>query len=173
MFGKPKPTDIMITFASEQDLGEVADLHDASFSRGWSTSELMAMFQRKGMLFLIAREVGKKDRSICGFNIIRQTELEAEIISIGVSPALRGREIGLRLMREAISRLVGDRIPCLFLEVDESNQSAISLYRRLGFQTVGNRPAYYAGSAADDDQSSTPPPGKAPSNALVMRLDLG
>ena len=31
----------------------------------------------------------------------------------------------------------------LFLEVDETNQPAIALYRRFGFREVGKRPRYY------------------------------
>ena len=48
----------------------------------------------------------------------------------------------------------------MFLEVDEGNNAALGLYRKLGFRKVAERKGYYA---AGDGQKST---------ALVMRLDL-
>jgi [ribosomal protein S18]-alanine N-acetyltransferase len=51
------------------------------------------------------------------------------------------------------------RAECLFLEVDETNVAAVTLYRKLGFREVAKRPSYYEG-----------PSGRT--NALVMRLDM-
>ena len=167
MIFRRAPKDIIVLPCSESDLEEVSDLHSGSFSRGWSTSELMAMFEKENTWILVAREVGKP--SICGFNIVRQSDIEAEIISVAVSPAYRGNEIGLLLMREAINKLVGDRVPCLFLEVAEGNEPAVKLYKRLGFEVVGQRPGYFPHSASSNPEDVSRPA----STALVMRLDLG
>ncbi len=48
----------------------------------------------------------------------------------------------------------------LFLEVDDTNQAALGLYRKLGFAKVGERPAYYT----DKNGVRT--------TALVMKRDL-
>ena len=113
---------------------------------------------------LIARTVGDPDGPVLGFNIIRQAQDEAEILSIAVDPKGRGRGLGESLMREAILRLRADRVEKLILEVDGSNEPALKMYKRLGFQSVGNRPGYYVGESADG--------GEERSSALVMRLDL-
>jgi ribosomal-protein-alanine N-acetyltransferase len=62
-------------------------------------------------------------------------------------------------MAAVLGELHGQRAEALFLEVDERNVAAISLYRRLGFREVGRRPAYYRTS-------------QGPGGALVMRRDL-
>ena len=48
----------------------------------------------------------------------------------------------------------------MFLEVDDGNQAALGLYRKLGFEKAGERPAYYVNEN-----------GRR-SSALVMRRDL-
>jgi ribosomal-protein-alanine N-acetyltransferase len=63
-------------------------------------------------------------------------------------------------MDAVLRELHAQRAEKLFLEVDETNQPAIALYRRFGFREVGQRPRYY--------QSA----GGRKSGALVMRRDL-
>jgi ribosomal-protein-alanine N-acetyltransferase len=89
---------------------------------------------------------------------------EAEIITIAVDPSERGRGIADRLMREAIRRQQAERVRTIFLEVDETNQPAVNLYKKLGFRITDQRAGYYS--------SETLREGKPP-DALVMRLDLG
>jgi ribosomal-protein-alanine N-acetyltransferase len=73
---------------------------------------------------------------------------EVEVLNLAVDPAFRRQGIGTRLLLSIASRHV-------FLEVRESNEGALRLYRKLGFQEVGRREKYY------DDPEET---------AIVMRL---
>ncbi len=166
MFSR-KPTEVMIMPAEDADLLSISEIHAASFARGWSTVELHKMFIQTTMTFLVAKEVGKPSAPILGFNIFRQTSEEAEIISVAVDPARRTRQVGLALMRDAIHRLMSDRVPALLLEVEETNDAAISLYRKLGFTTLSSRPGYYEQSATQDEAGS-----REKTAALVMRLTL-
>ena len=60
-----------------------------------------------------------------------------------MDPTIQRSGLAHALMREAILRLKGDGVKALFLEVDSTNLAAVSLYQKLGFETVGNRPGYY------------------------------
>ncbi|MEO0909859.1 MAG: ribosomal-protein-alanine acetyltransferase, partial [Pseudomonadota bacterium] len=56
-----------------------------------------------------------------------------------------------------------DRTESLFLDVDETNFAATSLYRKMGFKQVSERKGYYASGSDGEAKHST---------ALVMRLEL-
>ncbi len=160
-FGKK---EFVVQKAAPEDYGALADLHALSFARGWSTSELEGLAGQPSVTILSARLVGKPKLAPVAFNIIRQTEFEAEILSIAVDTTYRRAGLGGQLMREAILHLQADRVGTLILEVDATNVPAVTMYQKLGFETVGNRPGYYA----SDSQSSN----ANRATALVMRLEL-
>jgi ribosomal-protein-alanine acetyltransferase len=73
---------------------------------------------------------------------------EAEIHTLGVDPAFRGRGIGRALLRALLA--VADREHAtVFLEVRTDNEAALALYRAEGFAVVGLRRRYYRPSGAD------------------------
>lgn len=84
--------------------------------------------------------VVEMDGAVAGFLVLRRTAPdEAEILNLAVAPAHRRRGLArLLLERVALARPVA-----LYLEVRESNQAALSLYRALGFVACGRRPGYY------------------------------
>lgn len=77
-------------------------------------------------------------------------------------------------MEHTIRELHRDRVDNLFLEVDATNQAAISLYKSLGFKQVGTRKAYYSGTPDGGEAGAAlkPDGGIDGSDALVMSLDL-
>jgi ribosomal-protein-alanine acetyltransferase len=84
--------------------------------------------------------LAKLDGRVTGFAVTRRTGAdEAELLNLAVAPEWRGQGVGARLLEECLRRNPGE----MFLEVRESNQRAITLYERYGFQRTGIRPAYY------------------------------
>ena len=81
------------------------------------------------------------DCAIAGFLVVRQTAPdEREILNLAVDPRFRRRGIARELLRNALN----ESASVWFLEVRESNQAAIFLYKSLGFRVVGTRPGYYS-----------------------------
>lgn len=140
------------------DADDLATLHAHAFRHGWPSTEIEALIADPTITTVVARQ-GRTPftRRPVGFVMVRAAADEAEILTVAVAPAWRGRGIGRLMMDETIRRLYFMRVASLFLEVDEGNDPALSLYRRLGFREVGRRANYYAGGTA---------------NALVMRADL-
>ncbi len=91
---------------------------------------------------LIVAEQGSELVGYCLVLMNAATRL-ARIYSIAVSPSVRGRGVGERLVREAEKEAVeADRI-VMRLEVREDNAGAINLYRRLGYRQFGTYRDYY------------------------------
>ena len=99
-------------------------------------------------------------RKTIGFAVSRMGADEAEILSIAVDEAWRGRGLSRDLLITHLGHLAGRGVRRIFLEVEENNAPARRLYERTGFAVVGRRERYYRG--ADGEQL----------NALLMRRDL-
>ena len=141
--------------ASTRDASALAAIHAASFNRGWSEQEFEQLLTDRSV---VADRAASGRRNV-GFILSRRAADEAEILSVAVARAWRGRGLARRLLDMHLRRLAGFGLRAVFLEVDEDNAPARRLYARAGFREVGRRPGYY-------------PQGKAAKAALVLRRDL-
>ena len=139
-----------------RDAPRLAQLHAASFHRGWGEGEFESMIAERNTLVHRLR-LGRKT---IGFAVSRMGADEAEILSIAVDEAWRGRGLSRDLLITHLGHLAGRGVRRIFLEVEENNAPARRLYERTGFAVVGRRERYYRG--ADGEQL----------NALLMRRDL-
>jgi ribosomal-protein-alanine N-acetyltransferase len=142
--------------ASQRDAGRLAQMHGASFHRGWGEAEFETMLTERNTLVHRLR-MGRK---IIGFAVSRLAADEAEILSIAVAADHRGRGLSRNLLLTHLGHLAGRGVRTVFLEVEENNQPARRLYERAGFTVAGRRERYYW--EANGEQL----------NALLMRRDL-
>lgn len=68
---------------------------------------------------------------------------EGHVTSIAVDPAHQRRGIGACLLAALCRDARARGLTAMTLEVQTSNEAAISLYRRFGFAPAGVRPGYY------------------------------
>ena len=147
---------IAIEPATSRDAWRLAQLHGASFHRGWGEGEFEQMLRERNTLVHRLRQ----GRNIIGFAVSRMAEDEAEILSIAVDPKHRGRGLSRNLLLTHLGHLAGHGVRTVFLEVEENNQPARQLYTRAGFTVSGRRERYYQ------------QPDGEPLNAMLMRRDL-
>ena len=153
LFARAEP---VLSEASPRDATAIARLHAASFRRGWSDGEIERLLLERNTVAHRAMTA----RTLHGFILSRIAADEAEILSVAVAQARRGRGIARGLLNLHLRRLAGLSARTVFLEVDEHNEPALRLYRRAGFREVGRRPSYYQENR------------DAPAAALVLRRDL-
>jgi ribosomal-protein-alanine N-acetyltransferase len=148
--------DAAVEPASLRDAPVLAQIHAASFHRGWGEGEFENMLSESNTLVHRLR-IGRK---VVGFSVSRIAAEEAEILSIAVAQSHRGRGLSNNLLLTHLGHLAGRGVRTVFLEVEENNQPARRLYKRAGFAVAGRRERYYRQASGE------------PLNALLMRRDL-
>jgi ribosomal-protein-alanine N-acetyltransferase len=147
---------VVIEPARLRDAARLAQLHGASFHRGWGEGEFEGMLTERNTL--VHRL--KAGRKVIGFAVSRMAADEAEILSIAVDAGYRGRGLSRDLLLTHLGHLAGRGVRTVFLEVEENNLPARRLYDRAGFAVAGRRERYYREPSGEQ------------LNALLMRRDL-
>ena len=157
----PLKTTSLVSPAHLDDIQELASIHARCFARAWKASEFTSLLQdRLVQCYSLRRSNYRVTDHMVGFVLVRSILDEAEILTIAVDPDFQKSGVGRALMDETMRRLYADRVAKLFLEVDANNLPALSLYRKLGFEAVGERKGYY--TSGKDDAA----------HALIMQKSL-
>jgi ribosomal-protein-alanine N-acetyltransferase len=128
--------------ARPSDGSACAVLHEASFAHSWSIAECESLLTDPACSGQAIEANGR----LAGFILSRRALDEAEILTLVVDSRLRRRGCARKLLTAHLAQLAAQGVTRLFLEVDESNEAALALYRRLGFAQLGMRKAYYVKS---------------------------
>ena len=142
--------------ATLRDAPKLAQLHGASFHRGWGEGEFEQMLAERNTLVHRLRQ----GRKTIGFAVSRMAADEAELLSIAVEAKHRGRGLSRNLLLTHLGHLAGRGVRTVFLEVEENNRPARRLYDRAGFSVAGRRERYYKQASGEQ------------LNAVLMRRDL-
>jgi ribosomal-protein-alanine N-acetyltransferase len=135
-----------IRAASEADIGEVARIEKAAFSDPWSASEFHALLASPHAIFLVACD---QHDAIGGYVVTMSVLDESEVLNIAVDSDHRGKSLGSMLLDKSLEAAEGRGSRSTFLEVRQSNEPAIRLYRSRGFEEVSRRRGYYRSPVED------------------------
>lgn len=119
-----------------------AAIHSKCFAHSWPASELETMIA--SVNYLADGVFHEPDGQVLGFSITRLVADEAEILTIAIDPRARQQGMGRQLLETQIGGLVRKGIRRIMLEVEDSNEAALKLYRSFNFHRDGVRKGYYA-----------------------------
>ena len=118
---------------------EVAAIERMCFSEPWSEDSLAAPATGEYGCGMVCLEGGAVVAYACMVSVLD----EGEIVNVATHPDHR-RHGYARAVLEALLSLAREQgIVTLTLEVRASNDAAIALYTKYGFEKVGLRPGYY------------------------------
>ena len=145
------PDRIHIAAARREDLAAIMALEGAGFPEAerWSERSWLGELLGDGRTVLIARA-----HAPVGVITVQTVGELADLHRLVVAPGYRRRGVGTQLTTAAVRavRHLGAR--AMILEVDYTNDPAIALYARVGFEQLTARENYYG-------------PGQ---HALIMKL---
>jgi ribosomal-protein-alanine N-acetyltransferase len=120
----------------------------------WSASQYKEEFSSPTRHFVVAID---EAHNIIGYaGVFAPGGAEADVLTVGVIPAQRGKGIARQLMAMITDWATAQGSIAMMLEVKVDNSEAIGLYESLGYSKLNIRKDYF-GAGLD---------------ALVMRLDL-
>ncbi len=138
-------THVTLRSGGIADLATVEPIIQAAFDprygEAWTRSQCTGVMAMPGVTLTIA----ELDGAPVGFAITRAILDEAELLLLAVDPKKRRRGIGSALLRAAIAACETQGARKLHLEVRAGNE-AVMLYRKAGFEKIGERRNYYRGA---------------------------
>ena len=145
----------LVERATEDTLGEIAELERLCFSCPWSKKSLELLCADKNVGF-VAQDISSAE--VVAYGGMISVLDEGQITNIATHPDFRRRGLGIKILSSLIDYAKENGILSVSLEVRQSNFAAIELYKKLGFTEAGIRKNFYTSPKED---------------GIVMLLDLG
>ena len=142
--------DYIIRHCEESDLVSVIEINMIALPEHYSDYFFETILRELPEAFIIAeindRIVGYIMCKIeFGFSNFRKLGFvkKGHVVSVAVLPEHRGKGLGKALMLEGINGVMSRKSDEIYLEVRKSNESAIKMYQKLGFQIKSKLLTYY------------------------------
>ncbi len=130
-------------YATKEDAKDITQMESDYFTDNWSENSVLTHIKNQKVIVL------KFDETLLGYCIFMTAADEGEILRIAVDKKLRGVGLGKKLLTSVLCEMKEDGINAAFLEVRSGNQSAIALYKSVGFEEIGIRKGYYRDNGED------------------------
>ena len=117
------------------------DGFDPAFGEAWSAPQCAGLLPMPGVWLVLARD----EQEVVGFSLARVVADEAELLLVVVKKKHQRRGTGKLLLERFFEDSEERGAQKLYLEVRDGN-SAVELYKSLGFAEAGRRSKYYTGS---------------------------
>ncbi len=131
---------------TEQDIDTVMTIEKRAFPFPWTPSIFKDCLKHNYSCWIYER-----DASIIGYAVMMFVIDEMHLLNICIDPHEHGKRLGSRLLQTLEHKARGLQAETCFLEVRQSNFSAIRLYLNAGFNEVGIRKGYYPAALGRED----------------------
>ncbi|HJV16453.1 MAG TPA: ribosomal protein S18-alanine N-acetyltransferase [Bacillales bacterium] len=133
-------------YMKEEDIDQVMEVEHASFTVPWSRDAFYNELTNNQFATYIVLEENNK---IIGYSGVWIVIDEAHVTNIAILPDYRGKKLGQIMMSKLIEIAKEKGAKSMTLEVRVSNDPALALYRKFGFQNGGIRKNYYSDNQED------------------------
>lgn len=144
---------IIICPMHEENLEQIAQIEQQCFSTPWSKKNFEETLAYTSYKFLVA----KSGEEVVGYIGLLMTGTEADITNVAVASSEQKKGIGSKLVSAVLEEAKALGVDTIFLEVRESNEKAMKLYKKFNFLPISVRKNYYQNPLED---------------AIIMSVDL-
>lgn len=137
--------ELRIREMRRRDLDQILEIEELCFPLPWSRESFLTELKNPLAQYIVAQE-GFVLQGYAGVWLIFD---EGHITNVAVHPRARGRRIGELLLANIMALASANGAVVVTLEVRPSNDAALSLYRRMGFEEKGLRRGYYLDNGED------------------------
>lgn len=130
---------LVIRRMTDEDAVFLARIEEETFSMPWKVNDFLELNAHDEVTYLVA-ELGSEIIGGCG---IRNILGEGEITNVVIRNQYRGNGYSYIMMQKLLEEGRNLGATDFTLEVRVSNEAAIGLYRKLGFESEGIRPGFY------------------------------
>lgn len=132
---------------SEEDLEEILRIEEASYLIPWSRRAFETEVRSPHAFPLVLGQ--SNPPLVVGYVCSWLTLDECHILNLAVHPCFRRMGLASQLIGHLLKTCQEKGIVVYFLEVRVTNEKAISLYKKHGFQVCGVRRRYYTDTGED------------------------
>jgi len=129
-----------------EDLAAVVVVENICFTTPWSEDSFRNELTTNMLAVYYVAEV---DDHVVGYAGMWHVMDELHITNVAVHPDYQGRSIGNQLLEALIGFSASGPYKGMTLEVRVSNEVAINLYKKYGFEKLGIRRGYYQDNKED------------------------
>lgn len=142
---------------TESDLDDVVKIEEVSFKGAWSKGMFINELQNEVSNLFVAKSHGRRssDGEVIAYTVFWTYLNEGHILNIAVKEEQRGLGLGSTMLAFVLDKMKSRGVRNVYLEVRRSNDAAIKMYEKFGFEELYVRKKYYK----DED-------------AIVMTMDL-
>lgn len=125
---------------SFEHLSQIAEIEKEAFDEPWSVNMFLPELTDENAFYVVGVE---NDEVICYAGFHRVLD-EGQIANVAVRADKRGQGIGRLLIQNLLSVAKSAGVKRITLEVKDTNEIAVNLYKSFGFTVEGVRKRYYA-----------------------------
>ncbi|MBE7045986.1 MAG: ribosomal-protein-alanine N-acetyltransferase [Ruminococcaceae bacterium] len=137
--------DFCYSVSNPDDAGQIFEIEKECFSSRWSEKLISDEISNKNSRSFVCKTEG----NAVGYIFFKYIFDEGEILRVCVNPRFRKNGIASHLMKMVMDFALLNGVEKIFLEVRESNDSAIALYSKFGFEQYSKRSNYYTDNGED------------------------
>lgn len=128
-----------------EHLSQVLKIENESFTHPWSEESFKSELKKDSSVKIVALD----NEKVLGYAVLETILDEGSLLIIAVSELHRKKGIAQALFDRLEEVREEKNLSFITLEVRSSNESALALYKKKGFETVAVRKGYYSSPIED------------------------